>query len=421
MKISLFGKTIEFRNADRPSNLRDDGAWVQYLSGNGYAVTAESAIRVAAVIRAVDVVAKTIASLPFELLRKTQTGREKAKDHHLYSLLHDMPNPETTAYEFWHMYVFNLMLTKGAYAKIVRDRNGFIRELWNIPTANVIARRNTQTNERYIIVTDGSGSETLYPESYMYTPALRFSNSDYPTDFISIAQSVLGLTMALNGHAQDYFENGSNLGGFIEYPGKMGDKAYQNFKESWADTYAGVTKAHKIAFLESGVKFTGVVKNPTDSQALESRQYQVIEVCRLLGVPPHKVFDLGRATWANVEQMNIEYVQETLDPMTCRIHQTVYKDLLSARDRITLYPLINTKGLLRGDTAARTQLYNTMRQTGVYSANDVLNFEDMDLIPDEKGGNDHHVNGNMITLESARLNIPKGGKSVQTAQGGGNQ
>jgi len=78
-----------------------------------------------------------MASLPLHLYESTESGKEKATSHPLYKLLNRLPNPYTTAYEFWHMYIFNLMLTRGAYAKIVRDRNGFIKELWNIPTANV--------------------------------------------------------------------------------------------------------------------------------------------------------------------------------------------------------------------------------------------------------------------------------------------
>ena len=82
--------------------------------------------------------------------------------------------------------------------------------------------------------------------------------------------------------------------------------------------------------------------------------------------------------------------------------------LLFPWERKVLYAHLNTKALLRGDTQARTNLYNIMRQTGVYSVNHVLEFEDMDLLPASEGGDDHHLNGNMITLANARANIPRG-------------
>ncbi len=122
-----------------------------------------------------------MASLPLALMQDTNKGKTKAKDHSIYRLLSKMPNRDTTAYEFWHMYVVNLMLTRGAYAKIVRDQNGYIRELWNIPTANVSKYFNRKTGERYIVVSTGKkSSETLYEGQFMYTQGFRFSDERDP-------------------------------------------------------------------------------------------------------------------------------------------------------------------------------------------------------------------------------------------------
>lgn len=390
-------------------NIGNDTAWSNYLQAKGYAVSANTAIKVAAVIRCVDVVAKTIASLPLNLYQTTTNGREKAVKHPLYKLLYRLPNAETTAYEFWHFYIFNLMLTKGAFAKIIRDRNGFITALWNIPTANVDYRRNSVNNERYIdVYADGKLLETLRDGYFLYTPGLRFNNADSPEDPVKIASEVLGLTMALNGYARDFFENGSNLGGFLESPNALSEQSYQRFIESWADAYAGVKNAHKVAFLEEGIKYNAIGKDPVVSQALESRKFQIIEICRLMGVPPHKVFDLERATFSNIEQQNIEYVQETIDPMSVRIEQSIYKDLLSSKEQDTYYSKFNQNALLRGDMATRTTWYHNARQDGWMNANEIRALEDMTEIPDDEGGNIYAINGNMIPITAIPLNLPKG-------------
>ena len=409
MKIKLFGRVWEFKNSALPS-VSDDKSWASYLSGKGYPVTADTALRVAAVIRCVDVVAKTMASLPFHLYERGDAGLTKAETHPVYHLLSKLPNPYTTAYEFWHMYVVNLMLTRGAFAKIVRDRNGFIQELWNIPTANVSTFfHNAISGERYIIVNLGKGqTEILRYGDYMYTPGLRFGSDIDPENPMHIASGVLGLTMALNGYAQDYFENGTNLGGFVEYPNSVSEEAYESFVKSWKDTYAGVSNHHKIAFLESGFKFNQLTQKPSDSQALESRKFQIIEICRMMGVPPHKVFDLERATFSNIEQQNIEYVQESISPMSVRLEQTVYKDLLGMREQRTFVPKFNVNGLLRGDLAARSAYYHNGRNDGWLSANDIREKEDMNLIPEDEGGNVYAVNGNMIPLTAVPYNLPKG-------------
>ena len=150
MKINLLGKTIEIRDAvSSLPDFRSDAAWVDFLGAGSRRVTSSTAIKVAAVIRCVDVVAKTIASLPVNLYQSTNDGRKKAERHPVYRLLYRLPNAETTSYEFWHMYVFNLMLTRGAYAKIVRNQNGYIKELWNIPTRNVEMSETQQIMSLY--------------------------------------------------------------------------------------------------------------------------------------------------------------------------------------------------------------------------------------------------------------------------------
>lgn len=405
----MFGKTlnIEFKNSSLPKTY-DNNGWIEYLEGKGYAINDTKALKVAVVIRCADVVAKTMASLGCHLYKESKNGKERAKDHDLYKILRYMPNSETTAYEFWHMYVFNLMLTHGAYAKIVRNRNGFITALYNIPSRNVSLLRNRTTNERYIDITYRNGvSERLYEGEFMYTPGIRFSDDEDPEDFIRIASDVLGLTVNLNNYAKDYFENGANMGGFITYPAGIDEDAFRKFKDDWGKAYSGVMNAHKWALLEGGFTATKMESNPEHSQALESRHFQVLEVCRIMGVPPHKVFELDRATYSNIESQNIEYVQETIDPMDERITQTIFKDLLSKKEQKEYYAKFNLNTLLRGDTVARTNYYNSMRQNGILNANEIRQLEELNNIEDKAGGNEYFINGNMLPLNAAMLNLPR--------------
>lgn len=402
----LFRDSIKNTVSPYPG-IRDDEAWRSYLAGKGYFVSAHTALKVATVIRCVDVVSKTMASLPLNLYRKTDGGREKAEDHPLYNLLYRLPNPETTAYEFWHMYISNLMLTRGAYAKIVRDRNGFIRALWNAPTSLVVDNRNKMTGEKYITVFADDGSyETLYPGYFMYSPGMRVFSASDPEDPVKIASDVLGLTMALNGFAKDFFENGANVGGVLESPNGLSDKAYTRMKKDWNESYSGILNQHKTAILEEGAKLNKIEPNLNDAQALESRKFAVVEICRMFGVPPHKVFDLDRATFSNIEQQNIEYVQESISPMSVRLEQTIFKDCLLPGERQTYYPKFNVNALLRGDISARTQYYHNMRQDGIMNGDEIRELEDMNNMPDGQG-KAYLINGNMISVKNAENNLPK--------------
>lgn len=416
MKIKLFGRTIEIRagTTSMPA-VQGDSAWSTYLAGRGYAVSAETALQISAVFRCVDIISKTIAALPLHMFRNTDKGKEKATRHRLYNMVYALPNPQTTAFEFWQMFVANLLLTRGAFAKIERGADGRVKALWNIPTANVSGIHTNEVNgERYIGVTHSNGIEKLREGEFLYVPGFLFSDRHNANDPMMIASEVLGLTATVSGYAKQAV-NGVNPGGFIEVPSQLSEQAYTRLKDDFEKNYKGAQNAGKFLFLEEGAKAAMFQRDLEKMQVLESRKYAVTEICRIFGVPAHLAMDMEHATFSNIEQQSGEYVRDCINPLSVRLEQAMYRDLLTETERIVYFFKFNTNALLRGDTAARQAYYSTMRQTGVYSANDVRSLEDMDLIPDELGGNDLHVNGNMITLANARQNIPKGAQKGTSA------
>jgi phage portal protein BeeE len=117
-----------------------------------------------------------------------------------------------------------------------------------------------------------------------------------------------------------------------------------------------------------------------------------------------------------MEESNIEFANETIEPMNTRLSQSIYKDLLSAMEKKSYYANFDIKRLLRGDIAARTSYYHNARQDGWMNANDIRELEDMNDIPAEEGGNIYAINGNMIPITAIPLNLPKG-----ATKGGNNQ
>ena len=243
----------------------------------------------------------------------------------------------------------------------------------------------------------------------MYTPGLRVFSATDPEDPVRIAADVLGLTMALNGFAKDFFENGANVGAVLETPNGLSDQAYIRMKNDWQITYAGIRNQHKTAILEEGTKLNKMEPKLSEAQALESRKFAVIEICRMLGVPPHKVFDLDRATFSNIEQQNIEYVQESIMPMSVRLEQTIYKDGLVPTERKSMYAKFNVNALLRGDITTRTTYYHNMRNDGIMNADEIRELEDMNNQPGGQG-QVYAINGNMVPVTSIPQNLPKGAK-----------
>ena len=415
VKFKLFGRVVEIRNRKSPlPRPGDDAGWISYLQGQGHRVSSMTALQVSAVFRCVDLLSKTMAALPLHLYENTDRGKAKAKQHPLYERLYAMPNPHTTAYEFWQMFVANLLLTKGAFAKIERDRRGHARALWNIPTGRASdVHVNLENGERYIDVLLGDGTtERLRDGEFLYVPNFRFSDEQSADDPMRIAGDVLGLTRDLNRYAQTTFVQGVHPGGFVETAAGLSEAAYTRLKSEFEANYAGVMNAGKFILLEQGLKANVLERDLEKTQALESRKFAVTEICRLFGVPPHLCMDMEHATFSNIEQQSLEFVRDSINPLSVRIEQAIYRDALTAGERRIYFAKFNTNAFLRGDTAARTQYYAAMRQNGIMTADEIRALEDYNDFEDGLG-KIAFINGNMLPLENAKLNKPK------SAQGGG--
>lgn len=412
MKIKLFGRTFEFKAASTLPALQSDSGWISYLNGRGYSVSADTALQISAVFRCVDIISKTIAALPLHMFMNTEKGKEKAVSHRVYPLVYTLPNYQTTAYEFVQMLVANLLLTRGAFAKIQRNSRGFITAMWNIPTSRVGGVYINQVNgERYIAVTGDVGSqETLREGEFLYVPGFLFSDRNVPNDPMTLAAEVLGLTSTVTNYAKQAV-NAVNPGGFVEVPGQMGDKAYTRFKEDFTANYAGAVNAGKFLFLEEGAKAQMFERDMEKMQVLESRKYAVTEICRFFGVPAHLAMDMEHSTFSNIEQQNLEFVTYCIAPMVVKFEQTLYMSLLTETEKSIYFFKFNLNGLLRGDTAARTAYYNSARQNGWLNGNEIRRLEDFDDMPDGQG-EIFTVNGNMIPLSAVPMNLPKGAQNV---------
>lgn len=413
IKIPFIKKYIHINN----SSLANPQEWLLAMlnggskSASGINVSAKESLQVSAVYACVKIIAETIAFLNCNIYKKLPKGKIRADDHSLYNILHNLPNKETIAFDFWVMLIVNLLLTGNGFAYIKRNGNGKVLELYNIPSKNVTILRNEVTDELFYKVKFDENKEIpYYSENIMHVRGLRLDNADESLDPIKLARDSLGLGLALEEYASKYFANGAQAGGIVEYPDSMSDTAFDRFKEDFNKNYRGVINSNKIMFLESGAKFNKVTNNPDESQAIESRQFQVIEICRLFNVPPHKVMDLTHATFSNIEEQNIDFIQSCISPTLVKLEQTIFKDLIGVLERKFYFAKFNTNALLRGNTEARRNYYNTMIQNGVMSPNDIRSLEDMNPY---EGGDVYMVNGNMIPVSEVGKQFKEGGEKIE--------
>lgn len=339
--------------------------------GNGIAVSPTSSLGVSAVYACVFLLAKTIGWLPCHVVKKVDGKTQRVIGTKLDTVLSVQPNSYQTPIIFWQAMLAQALLWGNGYAEIQRDlRTGEPLGLYPIPAW-----------EMEVILKDGvktfrvRGIE-LANDDVFHIMAPSF---DGVRGLSPIRQHRMTMGMALEAlaYGEQFYRNGTRLAGALEHPGKLSDQAQARLRSSWTATYAGKANAGKVAILEEGMKFNPFTMPMEDAQYVETRKFSVTEIARIYGVPPHKIGDLDRATFTNIEHQSIEFVNDGLMPYLVQIEQEAAAKLLTPRQREQgLQAKHNLKALLRGDLKSQMEAIKMGREAGLYSVDDGLELLD---------------------------------------------
>lgn len=388
------------------TTLKEPTSWlVRWFGGrdspSGLMVSEDDMLKVSAVFACVNLISNTIASLPLPTYRRlVPRGKERAHDHHLYDLLAYEPNPEMSSFDFRKVMQSQLELYGNCYTEIVRDGRGYARELWPIPPQLVKVRRDGKKRLFYEVSVPDGPPRDIWAIDMLHIRGLG-NNGIQGFQPLVHAREMVALALAAEGYGAAFFGNGAVASGIVEMPGKLTEKALEDFKRDFRDKYQGLGKAHRILFLEQGLKFHQVTIPNDNAQFLETRKYQVEEVARFFGVPPHKIADLGRSTNNNIEHQGIEYVQDCIRPRVVNWEQQIRRVLIPAPDKKLFFVEFVLEGLLRGDVKSRAEYFKAGRNDGWLSANDIRELENMNPISAELGGDDYLINGNMVPISQS--------------------
>lgn len=342
-----------------PAHPRDPviASWFDYANvHSGVSVTPESAMRVMAVYRCVRLIAQSIASLPLILYRGLDAGKEPAPKHPLYSLLHDSPNDWQTAYEFREMMQAFVELRGNAYAEIIPTGSNPVGALIPLHPDRITPFRAPNRSIAYAYAPESGETRVILQHEMFHLRGLSWDGI-IGLDPITLAAEAIGVAIAAERFGGAFFGNNTVIGGVLEHPGSLSDKAYARIKESWSERHQGPAKAHKPQILEENMKWHTVGLEPEKAQFLETRKFQVTEIARMFDVPPHKVMDLDKATFSNIEHLGIEFVVDCLRPRLVRWEQAIKRDLLTESGRRGFFAEHKVDGLLRGDIKSRYEAY----------------------------------------------------------------
>ena len=403
--MSIFSRIFKSRGS--PKNSLPGDGYRPYVgrTTSGNSVTQRSSMQLTAVYACVRVLSEGVASLPLVTYKEKKDGTKvRAVDHPLYYLLHDEPNPEMTSFSFRETLMMHLLLYGNAFAQIIRNGKGDVVALYPLMPDRMKVDRDEHGHIYYEYMkqqdeaaTMKTGTVILKPEDVLHIPGLGFDGLVGYSP-IAMAKNAIGMASACEEYGASFFANGASPGAVLEHPGVLKDP--EKVRTAWQEAYGGPHKANRVAVLEEGMKFTPISINPQDAQFLETRKFQIEEIARIFRVPLHIIGDLDHATFSNIEEQSLEYVQYTLQPWLIRWEQAIQRSLFTPEEKKTMFCRFNVDGLLRGNYQSRMQGYSIGIANGFMSVNDVRALEQMDLIPDEEGGNTYMVNGTMTPLRN---------------------
>lgn len=377
-----FSRATEVRSTASIGPRFSDAQIAQFFGSPGYSgkrVTHENAMEVAAVYACVRLLSEGVASLPLKLLQRNANDSIGAvMQHPLYALLHDSPNDVQTSVEWREMLQGHLCLRGAAFAVIEQDGGGSVTGLWPQHPDKVTVLPDPENPQVPLYMFEGRQMAERSQVLHLKGLCSDVWESHSP---IWLMRHAISSAMSMEEHAGMLFENGAQPGGILVSDSDLDTDQQRQISRAWNAAQGGSGNAHKTAVLGGGLKWQSIGLNNEDSQLIESRKFQVTEIARAYGVPPHKIADLDRATFSNIEHQSIAWVVDSLRPWLVRWEQQLNRALLTQRERRRgLFFEFKVDGLLRGDQKSRYEAYSRAIQAGFMTRNEARRLENMNPI-----------------------------------------
>lgn len=358
---------------------------LQPASQAGVVVTQAKALTVSAYWCGLNVIAGDIGVIDRFLYRRRDDGtRERATTHPVYRIIHDAPNPYMTPQVFWQTLVAHALSWGNAYAEIEWD--GAMRPigLWPIPPNQIqpLMRQTVDARGRkrseLVYVYAGDTLNPLPAEDIVHIPGLGFDGiTGYSV--VQIAREALGLSLAAERFGAQFFGEGAWPGLAVSHPGELSDTAHARLEQSINSVHqpSAGGRSHRVILLEEGMSVSKPITiSPDDSQFLETRQFQIEEMARILRCPVHKLMHKANdRPGGNLEASQLDYLQSALLQWTTRIEQECNRKLLSSSQRGTFYVEHLFEKMLKADVTTRVAAQSAWVAMGAMTAEYVAQLE----------------------------------------------
>lgn len=348
------------------------------------AMSVRSAPRISAVYRGTSVIANTIGALPLQTFRERADGSAERVKLPSERYIWGEPNPERTRIDFWSQELAHCVIAGEAFLHVGVNGLGQPVELWPIHPSRVFIGRGEPDRfgrrQRFYTLDDAKNDLPLTDwnagGTVIHIPNLRL-DGEHGLNPIAYMRRTLQVSAAAEEYGARVFANGSTPGGYLSTDADLEPGQIEKLRANWEKHQRGLSNAYRTAILDNGAKWAATSLKPEEAQFLDTRHFQVEEVARILGVPPHLLFESrGSTSWGSgLEEQTTAFVVFTLGHYSSRFEQALSDQLLAKPTNH--YARFNYGGLLRGRTLERYQAYQIAIMNGILSPNEARRLEEL--------------------------------------------
>jgi HK97 family phage portal protein len=362
------------------------------------------ALQISTVWACVRLLSELVGSLPLSIYQgRGDGGRNELRDHPLYDLLHNAPNPLQTRVEWLEQQMLNMLIDGNCYDKITRAGQRIIA-LYPLAANQTDVALSSNGLVQYSYTPDGGRPMTLTRDEVMQTRL--FSNGLKGLSPLGYARATLANARQLQENSINFAAKGNKPSGVLMVDHALKKEQREAVRENFKDIEQN---NERLFVLEAGMKYQQLTITPEEAQMMEQRKFSVEDIARIYRVPAYMLNDSEKATtWGSgLEQMNLAFLTYTLRPYLTRFEQVWNNRLLTQAEREAgVYIEFNLDALLRADSKGRAEFYSSMVQNGLMTRNEVRNKENL---PKNASANADEltVQSNMLTLDKIGADAPQ--------------
>ena len=335
------------------------------------AVGVDGAMQISAVWAAVELLADNIASLPLFVYEVKDGKKELARESDLYRLLHDSPNRRHTAMEFWQFMVMNYVLRGNAYARLVRNSENEVIELWPLSADQVEVEVLKDNSLVYKYRYDSNVAV------YAASSILHFrdkGNGVVGMSRLEYMRSSLGVAIEAQNHTARIFAKDGRRPGVFMIDKTLTPAQRDLIRANFKSLVEG--NDDDLLVLEAGAKFEPLGMTPADLQLLDTRRFSVEDIGRWLGIPSILINDLGnRVPYGNNNELIELFYKVRLRPMLVGFEQALRARVLTPGQRARYVAEFGMDALLRASLKDRMEIYAKAAQNGLKTRNECRQLE----------------------------------------------